>query len=212
MADSSPAATDPGAKASDLLRDVDFGEGYWWGDGMEALDEKHIMMLDPRWLKQFKEEEQKEAFFHDILPILTLRFDKGNPYKERVKAMKDRGNNWKYLFLPRGFDMKKALEEYEDESSTPLEQLLKLHDFVVIERTKVMYEKLWVRCSEAYFLGLAHYLLHSKMPLGPSGRVFQKRKKGIPGTMDAAKDRLSPAMVASLGVYKAEAIVPIDNM
>jgi hypothetical protein len=55
-------------------------------------------------------------------------------------------------------------------------------------------------------------MLHSKMPLGPSGRVFQKRKKGIPGTMDAAKDRLSPAMVASLDVYKAEAIVPIDNM
>jgi hypothetical protein len=67
--------------------------------------------------------------------------------------MKDWENNWKSLFLPRGFDMKKALKEYEDESSTPLEQLLNLHDFVVIERAKAMYEKLWARCSEAYLLG-----------------------------------------------------------
>jgi hypothetical protein len=48
MADTPQAATDPGAGASGLLRDVDFGEGYWLGDGMDELDEKHIMMLDPR--------------------------------------------------------------------------------------------------------------------------------------------------------------------
>jgi hypothetical protein len=201
-----PAATDSDVESSDdeatPLSSVDFGSDYWWTDGMPYLDERHIMMLDLGWLTQFKEEERKEKLFHCILPILTLRFDKDNPYKDRVKPMEDRGGNWKSLFLYKDFDVDKSLKEYKVE--TALEQLINLHNFIVIERAKVMYEKLWVWCAEAY-LGLAHYMLHQKMPLGPSERVFQKRKKGTVRAMGTT----SPAMVATLGVYKAEAIV--DN-
>jgi hypothetical protein len=73
------------------------GPEYWWGDRTESQDETHIMMLNPAWLEQFKEEQQKEVFFHCILPILTLRFDEDNPEKEPLRIEPDIKAFWTYI-------------------------------------------------------------------------------------------------------------------
>ena len=205
--DPPPPVTDPGVKASDHkntpLLDV------WGSDGMKALDEKHITMLDPIWLNQFEEEQQKEAFFHSILPILTLRFDEDNPYKDRVKVIEAREHNWESIFLSKDFNVDEPLAEYKKDPWTFLKQL---HYFAVIQRAKAMYEKLWVRCAEAFFLGLAHYMMHQKMPLGSNGGgVFENGKKEIVMATDTVEDLLTSAEIAIIRAWEAEAVIPFDK-
>ena len=75
---------------------------YWPGNGRQSLNESHVMMLSPVWLEQFKEEKQKEAFFHCILPPLPIQ-----------------GNSLKPPFLSESFDADQPLAKHRDDLEGP---------------------------------------------------------------------------------------------
>lgn len=122
----------------------------------EHDDQEDLTRLNPSWLELFKEEEQLDHFFRDVLPILTLKVNQDHYVPPSIspghilKSPKDRGLE---AFTSIDFDVKKALQNYE---SAPMQYLGRLQRFVVIERARIMFDKLWERCPEFYLLGLAY--------------------------------------------------------
>lgn len=165
------------------------------------------MMLDPEWMKDSCPEVKREAFFHGILPILTLRFDENNPYKSDIKPFKPRDDPWASTFFGSDFNPNKLLDAFKGDPGAVLEGL---YDFVVLERAKVMYEKLWVMCSEAYFIGLAIFKCHRPGRDGIRRGNLKQRRKELQGALASIKNRADPYILNFLNAYYKEVKLDID--
>ena len=151
----SPLNVDASQKGSASTKSTSTGEARR-AKYVEHDDQEDLTRLNPSWLESFKEEEQLGLFFREVLPILTLRVNQDHYIPPSIspghilKRPKDRGLE---AFTSIDFDVMKALQNYE---SAPMQYLGRLQRFVVIERARVMFDKLWERCPEFYLLGLAY--------------------------------------------------------
>lgn len=124
---------------------------------MLEMDAVHLFQLDPKWLNEFPVEQQRSVFLDRVLPLLALQVNHNVCQMNEHKSLQPillPTNEWISRFqettcsnIPHNF-----IPQTEKISA---EQIRALYDFLVLERAKVMFEKLWSVCEEWFLLGLA---------------------------------------------------------
>lgn len=133
-------------------------------DWEKMVQEKDIMILDPSWLSQYGPCEQENAFYRSVLPILAMRMDpdcrpESLPgWEGQTSLLGVKFDDWTLSFTSFNFSMEKTMQTYK---KAPVEFITMLTRFIIMERAKAMYEKLWTQCSEFYLLGLVFHRLSS---------------------------------------------------
>ncbi|KAF8856571.1 hypothetical protein BDZ45DRAFT_464492 [Acephala macrosclerotiorum] len=127
----------------------------WSSAQANSRDTLHLSILDPTWLQQYPEDKQEEVFFRSILPVLVTRVDDIRPTWDRttlgpIRLPKD---TWIQLFEQKRFNLQLALRTY---NTAPLACHEALTRYVVLERAKIMYERMWMRRAEFCLLGLSY--------------------------------------------------------
>ncbi|KUJ09649.1 uncharacterized protein LY89DRAFT_675817 [Mollisia scopiformis] len=133
-------------------------------DKIQASDnELDLMVLDPAWLEQYPSHKHEDVFFRSILPRLVQRVAECTPqWKFTTEPLTLPANSWTRAFHEKSFDAEKAFAEYNE---SRVSHLASLHEYMILERAKVMCERLWAQCREFFLLGLA---FHSMGPMGDS--------------------------------------------
>lgn len=146
--------TVPASNDNEESWDVDFGS---YDIKQQNIKKMHLALnlleLDPAWLQQFPEQNREKLFFKRVLPLLALRVNELTcELDRRITVLECPSNEWidkvtEHTFTPENF-----LDIF---SASASEKLTALYRYLILERAKVMYEKLWRECEEWCLLGFA---------------------------------------------------------